>query len=56
MLVDPDQIRQLLLPQLDEAAAPAPLASGVNASPGAAAGAIVFTADEAERRGRPASR
>jgi pyruvate, orthophosphate dikinase len=51
-LVDPDQIRQLLLPQLDVAAAPAPLASGVNASPGAAAGAIVFTADEAERRGK----
>jgi pyruvate,orthophosphate dikinase len=51
-LVDPDQIRQLLLPQLDTAAAPAPLASGVNASPGAAVGAIVFTADEAERRGK----
>ena len=51
-LVDPDQIRQLLLPQLDQASAPEPLASGVNASPGAAAGAIVFTADEAERRGR----
>jgi pyruvate,orthophosphate dikinase len=51
-LVDPDQIRQLLLPQLDQAKAHAPLASGVNASPGAAAGAIVFTADEAERRGR----
>ena len=51
-LVDPDQIRQLLLPQLDQSAAPAPLANGVNASPGAAAGAIVFTADEAERRGK----
>ena len=51
-LVDPDQIRQLLLPQLDQSAAPAPLATGVNASPGAAAGAIVFTADEAERRGK----
>ncbi len=51
-LVDPDQIRQLLLPLLDQAAAPAPLATGVAASPGAAAGAIVFTADEAERRGK----
>ena len=51
-LVDPDQIHQLLLPQLDQAAAPAPLASGVNASPGAAAGAIVLTADEAETRGK----
>ncbi|MBY0396583.1 MAG: pyruvate, phosphate dikinase [Thermoleophilia bacterium] len=51
-LVDPDQIHQLLLPRLDEAAAPKPLASGVNASPGAATGAIIFTADEAEARGR----
>ncbi len=50
-LVDPDQVRQLLLPQLDAMKAPEPLASGVAASPGAAAGTIVFTADEAERRG-----
>jgi len=50
-LVDPTQIRQLLLPQLDLESAPEPLASGVNASPGAAVGAIVFDADEAERRG-----
>ncbi|MGD9694806.1 MAG: pyruvate, phosphate dikinase [Thermoleophilia bacterium] len=51
-LVDPDQVRQLLLPQLDLVQAPAPLAKGVNASPGAAVGAVVFTADEAEARGR----
>ena len=51
-LVDPDQVRQLLLPQLDLEAAPVPLARGVNASPGAAVGAVVFTADEAERRGK----
>jgi pyruvate,orthophosphate dikinase len=51
-LVDPDQVRQLLLPQLDQASAPEPLATGVNASPGAAAGGVVFTADEAERRGK----
>ena len=51
-LVDPDQIRQLLLPQLDVAAAPEPVGEGVNASPGAACGAIVLTADEAEERGR----
>ncbi len=50
-LVDPDQVSQLLLPQLDGARAPAPLASGVNASPGGATGAVVFDADEAERRG-----
>ena len=51
-LVEPDQVRQLLLPQLDLEKAPAPLAKGVNASPGAAVGAVVFTADEAERRGK----
>ena len=51
-LVDPDQVRQLLLPQLDQAAAAEPLARGVKASPGAAAGAVVFTADEAEARGK----
>ncbi len=50
-LVDPDQVRQLLLPQLDKAQATEPLATGVNASPGAATGAVVFTADEAEARG-----
>jgi pyruvate,orthophosphate dikinase len=50
-LVDPGQIPQLLLPQLDPHAAGQPLSRGVNASPGAAVGAIVLTADEAERRG-----
>ena len=50
-LVDPDQVRQLLLPQLDLRAAAEPLARGVAASPGAATGAVVFTADEAERLG-----
>ncbi len=51
-LVSPDQVRQLLLPRLDVETAPEPLARGVAASPGAAAGAVVFTADEAEARGR----
>jgi pyruvate,orthophosphate dikinase len=51
-LVDPDQVRQLLLPQLDLTRAADPLAKGVNASPGAAVGAVVFTADEAERLGK----
>ena len=50
-LVDPSQVPQLLLPQLDAAAAGTPLSQGVNASPGAAVGAIVLTADEAARRG-----
>ncbi len=51
-LVEPDQVRQLLLPQLDLTRAPEPLAKGVNASPGAAVGAVVFTADEADRLGK----
>ena len=51
-LVDADQVRQLLLPQLDLLHAPTPLAKGVNASPGAAVGAVAFTADEAERLGK----
>ena len=51
-LVDPDQVRQLLLPQLDLTRAPEPLGKGVNASPGAAVGAVCFTADEAERLGK----
>ncbi len=50
-LIDPGQIRHLLLPQLDVERAGKPLTRGVNASPGAAVGAIVFTADDAERRG-----
>jgi len=50
-LVDPGQIPQLLLPQLDPHAAGTPLSRGVNASPGAAVGAIVLSADEAARRG-----
>jgi pyruvate,orthophosphate dikinase len=55
-LVDPGQIRQLLLPQLDVATAGTPIATGVNASPGAAVGAIVFQADEAEERGKTGER
>jgi len=55
-LVDPGQIRQLLLPQLDVAGAGTPIATGVNASPGAAVGAIVFQADEAEERGKTGER
>jgi pyruvate, orthophosphate dikinase len=51
-LVDPSQVRQLLLPQLDVATASDPVATGVNASPGAACGGVVFDADEAERRGK----
>ena len=48
--VEPEQLNQLLLPQLDKDAVKkaTEIASGLNASPGAGCGQIVFTADEAE--------
>jgi pyruvate,orthophosphate dikinase len=55
-LVDPGQVYQLLLPRLDAAAAPDPVATGVNASPGAAVGKIVFSADGAEKQGHAGER
>ena len=55
--VEPGTLDQLLHPTLDPKAKPAPLATGLPASPGAASGEIVFSADDAERRvrrdGRP---
>jgi pyruvate,orthophosphate dikinase len=48
--VDPSSIDQLLHPSIDPAAPKKLLARGLPASPGAASGAVVFTADEAERR------
>jgi pyruvate,orthophosphate dikinase len=50
-LIVADQVRQLLLPRLDISDAPPPAARGVQASPGAASGIVVFSADEAQRRG-----
>ena len=50
--VEPDQLNQLLHPVLDESAGLKAVAKGLPASPGAAVGRIVFTADEAARRGR----
>ncbi|MEB3329262.1 MAG: pyruvate, phosphate dikinase [Candidatus Sericytochromatia bacterium] len=50
--VDPAALNQLLHRRIDPAARLALLARGLPASPGAATGAIVFEADEAERRGR----
>jgi pyruvate,orthophosphate dikinase len=49
--IDPDQLDQLLHPMIDRSAAPEPAARGLNASPGAASGAIVFDADTAVERG-----
>ncbi len=48
--VDPSSIDQLLHPTLDPTAPKRLLARGLPASPGAAQGHIVFSADEAERR------
>jgi pyruvate,orthophosphate dikinase len=45
--VSGDQLAQLMFPRFDAAAAPAPLAVGMNASPGAAVGAAVFDSDRA---------
>ena len=45
--VDPEQLNQLLHPVLDESTAPKAVAKGLPASPGAAVGRIVFTADDA---------
>ncbi len=50
--IDPDQLDQLLHPMLDPAVHVEVAAKGLNASPGAASGAIVLDADTAEERGR----
>jgi pyruvate,orthophosphate dikinase len=48
----PSSLDQLLHPTLDPKAARKVIAKGLPASPGAASGKIVFTADEAERKAR----
>jgi pyruvate, orthophosphate dikinase len=50
--IDPVQLDQLLHPMLDPTATYDVAARGLNASPGAACGAIVLDADTAEERGR----
>ena len=58
--VDADRLEELFKRRV-KADGAAPIAKGLNASPGAATGAVVFTADEAERgrrrrrQGRPRS-
>ncbi len=46
--VDPHQVERLLHPMLDPMARPERIARGLPASPGAAVGRVVFTAEEAE--------
>ena len=50
--IDPDQLDQLLHPTIDPSAERDVIAHGLNASPGAAVGAVVFDADTAEARGK----
>jgi pyruvate,orthophosphate dikinase len=50
--IDPGQLDQLMHPMLDPQADFEVAAKGLNASPGAASGEIVFDADTAEDRGR----
>ena len=50
--IDPSQLDQLLHPMLDPSATFDVAATGLNASPGAACGAVVLDADTAERLGR----
>ncbi|MFI2364695.1 pyruvate, phosphate dikinase [Promicromonospora sp. NPDC019610] len=49
--IDPAQLDQLLHPTLDPDRVPTPLTHGLNASPGAAVGTLVFDADTAAERG-----
>jgi pyruvate,orthophosphate dikinase len=50
--IEPASLDQLLHPTLDPKAPRVLFARGLPASPGAAAGAVVFSADEAERRAK----
>ncbi|GAB4184033.1 MAG: pyruvate, phosphate dikinase [Geothermobacteraceae bacterium] len=50
--IEPDQLDQLLHPTLDPKAPREVIARGLPASPGAASGEVVFTADEAEELGK----
>lgn len=47
--IEPEQLDQLLHPSFDPEAEREVIASGLNASPGAATGKVVFTSDQAER-------
>jgi pyruvate, orthophosphate dikinase len=49
--IEPDQLNQVLHPYIDPEAEFEVLATGLPASPGAATGGIVLTADEAEEKG-----
>ena len=50
--VEPEQLEQLLHPMVDPSSKVKVIAKGLPASPGAAVGAVVFTAEEAVARGQ----
>lgn len=50
--IEPEQISQLLHTQIDPKAKITVIAKGLAASPGAATGQVVFSADEAEEKGK----
>ncbi len=50
--IDPNQLTQLMYSQIDPNNKIPPVAVGLGASPGAASGEAVFTADEAEKQGK----
>jgi len=50
--IDPNQLNQLLHRRIDPNIELEPIATGLPASPGAASGKVIFTADEAEKRGK----
>ncbi|MHB1056246.1 MAG: pyruvate, phosphate dikinase, partial [Thermoleophilia bacterium] len=50
--IDPGQLDQLLHPMIDPGSSPEVLTSGLNASPGAAVGKVVFDADSAAEKGK----
>ncbi len=50
--LQPDQLVQLMYRRIDPNFSEPPVASGIGASPGAASGRVVFTADDAEREGK----
>src|SRR4029077_18591116 len=55
--VDPNQLYDFLVPTLDEKSTKVVvLATGLPASPGAAVGQIVFTADDAVRKAGPSDK
>ncbi|MCK9580204.1 MAG: pyruvate, phosphate dikinase [Methanoregula sp.] len=54
--VQPEMLEQMLFPRLDPRVTKEPLAQGLPASPGVAAGIAVFDADRAEKLGRTGQR